>query len=56
MKSMLLDVTIGQLTLLGKIWTQGLFKHKNMTFGDTYKEARTHKQEPPPSCVVEHQL
>ena len=27
-----------------------------MTFEDTYKEARTHEQEPPPSSVVELQL
>ena len=38
------------------IWTQGLIKHRNMTFEDTYKEAHTHEQEPPPSSVVELHL
>ena len=31
-------------------------KYRNMTFEDTYKEARAHKQEPPPPSIMELQL
>ena len=27
-----------------------------MSFEDTYKETRAHKQEPPPSCIMEFQI
>ena len=31
-------------------------KYRNMTFEDTYKETRAHKQEPPPSGIMEFQI
>ena len=40
---MIFDIIIGQVTLLRKILPQGLIKHRNMTFEDTYKEPRAHE-------------